>query len=208
MAGWEALEQSGLFVFVDALAAVNDLLQPPQDPTPSPRLLELTSGVNLDLTHDLTVLGAAANRVLEVFTNTSWPEPLQLPVTVEARHTRAAFLSFACAATFIHGRTEGGEIPLSEVIAFPGDARRLDYLGAQSATQYFESFGEFSDRLTALYASSGSSYSRAVAETGWLEVNRAIWLATYLRFADPTSANDLVLDFINNSPTLRRGLNG
>jgi hypothetical protein len=163
---------------------------------------------NSDLTHDLTLLGAVETRVLEVMTDTAWPETVHLPITVQARHAREAFLSFACAATFIHGRTQDGEeLPLTDVIAFPGDARRLKFLGASSAAQYFNNFSEFSNQLRGLYASSASRYTRAISDSGWLDVNQAIWLATYLRLTDPSRANDLVLDFVRTNPTLGRGLN-
>jgi hypothetical protein len=198
MTGWEALRETGLFDFGEAEDTAWSLLQSSQSLQPS----DLISESNLSLTRDLTLLGGASARLIDGMAGLDSQGPV-LPLTVRARHARAAFLTFACTLTVIHGRRAPSQLALADVLPYSGDVKKFNELGVNSALELYQNFQLYTDGLAELYRSSASDFGRAVVEAGWLVLAQAVWFATLLRLMDPAIANAQTMAYITGNLVIR-----
>jgi hypothetical protein len=205
MPGWEALQAVGLFDFSESGSEVTRLIEVPQNIIfTSSGVGELLSSENLALSSDLTMLGAAAERLSIERSANDEPEPPHLPLRVQPSDARSAFSTFACALTVVHIRQDISSISVGDVTTQTGDAIKLGVLGARSAIDMLSQFDVYVDRFADLYRASPSRYSRALEETGWLAVASAVWMATLLRLVNPSRADSGTTDYVERRDEIQR----
>jgi hypothetical protein len=201
---WLTLEELGLFDFSEATDALDVAMRPPDDFDPTTVPWTIVSDENYQMSRDLSLLGAAGQRVLLEMCALEHPGVPVLPIQVQAADARSAFVTYGCALGLTHYRQDLGVLDLEVMLPQSADVRKLRAVGVESATMLLDNFEGFVSRMTDLYRSSASGYSREVAEQGWIALQGAVWLATILCYFPQVDAEHRTEAFLDSNDQMRQ----
>ncbi len=204
MSTWRTLEEFGIFDFSNAAGGLYAATRPPDDLDPTSVPPEILSDENYQMSTDLSLLGAASQRVLVEMCSGEHPGVPVLPIQVRAADARSAFVTFGCALSFPHYRSDLGSLDLEVMLPLSGDVRKLHAVGAENATDLLDNFDAVIGRMTNLYRGSASGYSREVAAQGWIALQGAVWLATLLCYIPEADAEQRTRAFLEGNDEMQQ----